>query len=138
MYKFNSSANPTSAVALCSLFCQIQLFGQAQCLPMNTSTTTSIGATTTSITAAQTTATTSAPTNTTLISSATTLQPCPSNYLTDPAQRLLCALWLVLQSMQNFYSSNPSLISPVVESTSCLYRQVWILWEHAQKKSNFL
>jgi hypothetical protein len=117
------------------------------CIPSNTSSTTTTTTTTSqpnaeivttitgatvatvaTVTSSIVSANTSSSTST--VSSATTettAQSCPDSYVTNPAQPLLCALWTELQSIQSIYSSGAVFITPVTESTTCIYRLGQIL-----------
>jgi hypothetical protein len=138
--------DPESSEELCNLYCQILFYSGILCIPSNTSSTTTttttsepnaeivttiIGATvatvstvTTSIISANTSSLMSTVSSAT---TETTAQSCPDSYVTNPAQPLLCALWMELQSIQSIYSSGAVFITPVTESTPCIYRLVQIL-----------
>jgi hypothetical protein len=101
----------TSSVDLCNLYCQIQFYSGKLCNPGTVTTTAS--STTVETTVASTNTTSTIPTGS---------DPCPDSYVTDPAQPLLCALWMELQSVESIYISGTSFITPVLEFTQCLYR----------------
>jgi hypothetical protein len=133
------SNNPTSSAELCNLYCQIQLFSGRQCSSnatvTSTTSTTLLSSTTTATSAAVGTETTTAAsivtpvtenfantTSSAVLTTSAIWEPCPSYYLTDPAQALLCALWTELQSIESIYNSGPVFVTPVLESTSCIFR----------------
>ena len=104
IFLFPTSNNPTSSTILCSLYCQIKSYLGSECVSTTTTTTS---------------------TSTTTVT--TTLAACPSQYLGDPENVLLCQLWIQLLDVQQQFNSSPA-IPAEVTSISCPYRYVNILF----------
>jgi hypothetical protein len=135
-----SRNDPESSEELCNLYCQILFYSGILCTHSNTSsttttTTTSVPnaeivttitgatvATVATVTTSIVSANTSSTSTVSSVTTETTAQSCPDSYVTNPAQPLLCALWTELQSIQSIYSSGAVFITPVTESTACIYR----------------